>query len=393
MTLNNRVVLVTGGKRIGQVVARELAARGADVAVSYRGSKEEADATVAEVGGMGRAGHRRSRPTWPGGATARRWSTAVVAELGRLDVLVNMASIYGATDVRRDDRAGLAAQHRREPALRLPLRARLPSPHMRRAGGGRIVNFADWLARSGRPAYKGFVAYYTAKAGVIALTEALALELAPRPGARQRHRARPDPAAAGHDGGGAGRGGPRHPGRPVGRGTGRSRTRSALSSSRTSSRAKPSAWMADATSSRRATVSHHATRRARTRSSPAAAAASAAASPLRYAQEGANVAINYAGSARRGARRRWPRSGRCGVRGVILPADVSRVVPRCRQLIADAAAALGPLDILVNNAGDREARAVLGRHRGRLRQGHRRQPEGRLLRHAGHGPPPAGHAA
>ena len=43
MTLTNRVVLITGGKRIGQVVARELAARGADIAVSYRGSKEEAD--------------------------------------------------------------------------------------------------------------------------------------------------------------------------------------------------------------------------------------------------------------------------------------------------------------------------------------------------------------
>ena len=46
--------------------------------------------------------------------------------------------------------------------------------------GGRIVNFADWLAASGRPAYKDFVAYYVAKAGVKALTEALALELAPK---------------------------------------------------------------------------------------------------------------------------------------------------------------------------------------------------------------------
>jgi 3-oxoacyl-[acyl-carrier protein] reductase len=51
-------------------------------------------------------------------------------------------------------------------------------PHMRRQGGGRVINFADWIAHSGRPAYPGFVAYYTAKAGVIALTEALALELA-----------------------------------------------------------------------------------------------------------------------------------------------------------------------------------------------------------------------
>jgi NAD(P)-dependent dehydrogenase (short-subunit alcohol dehydrogenase family) len=50
---------------------------------------------------------------------------------------------------------------------------------MRRRGGGRIVNFSDWLSRSGRPRYRGFLPYYVAKAGVIALTEALALELAP----------------------------------------------------------------------------------------------------------------------------------------------------------------------------------------------------------------------
>ena len=49
---------------------------------------------------------------------------------------------------------------------------------MRRQGGGRIINFSDWLARSGRPRYKGFLPYYVAKGGVIALTEALAMELA-----------------------------------------------------------------------------------------------------------------------------------------------------------------------------------------------------------------------
>ncbi len=51
-------------------------------------------------------------------------------------------------------------------------------PHMRRHGGGRIVNFTDWVAVSGRPRYKGFLPYYVAKRGVIGLTEALALELA-----------------------------------------------------------------------------------------------------------------------------------------------------------------------------------------------------------------------
>ncbi len=52
-------------------------------------------------------------------------------------------------------------------------------PHMRRQGGGRIVNFSDWVAASSRPRYLGFVPYYVAKAGVKALSEALALELAP----------------------------------------------------------------------------------------------------------------------------------------------------------------------------------------------------------------------
>ena len=48
---------------------------------------------------------------------------------------------------------------------------------MRRLGG-RIINFADWVAASGRPRYVGYLPYFVAKQGVIALTEALALELA-----------------------------------------------------------------------------------------------------------------------------------------------------------------------------------------------------------------------
>src|SRR5262249_24494740 len=54
--------------------------------------------------------------------------------------------------------------------------SRAAVPHMRRQGGGRIINFSDWLAKSGRPRYRGYLPYYVAKAGVIGLTEALALE-------------------------------------------------------------------------------------------------------------------------------------------------------------------------------------------------------------------------
>ena len=50
---------------------------------------------------------------------------------------------------------------------------------MRRAGGGRIVNISDWLPASSRPQYTGYTPYYASKAAVKALTESLALELAP----------------------------------------------------------------------------------------------------------------------------------------------------------------------------------------------------------------------
>jgi NAD(P)-dependent dehydrogenase (short-subunit alcohol dehydrogenase family) len=50
---------------------------------------------------------------------------------------------------------------------------------MRRQGRGRVINFADWVAASGRPRYTGYVPYYVAKAGVVGLTQVLALELAP----------------------------------------------------------------------------------------------------------------------------------------------------------------------------------------------------------------------
>jgi NAD(P)-dependent dehydrogenase (short-subunit alcohol dehydrogenase family) len=51
-------------------------------------------------------------------------------------------------------------------------------PHLRRAGGGHVVLFSDWVAASGRPRYRGYLPYYVAKRGVLALGEALGLELA-----------------------------------------------------------------------------------------------------------------------------------------------------------------------------------------------------------------------
>jgi len=176
MDLNNRVVIITGGKRIGRVVAQQLAERGADLVLSYRGSKSEAEATVADV-----QARRRQAVAVAADVSKAADCAALVAAadtaFGRVDALVNMASVYGSKPF--DELT--EADFDRDLAINLKsafLCSQSAIPVMKRTGGGRIVNFADWLARSGRPTYLGFTSYYVAKAGVIALTEALALELA-----------------------------------------------------------------------------------------------------------------------------------------------------------------------------------------------------------------------
>ena len=176
MTLTNKTVLITGGKRIGAVVAAELARRGMDVALSYQRSKDEAEATAQTVRDAGRRAvvlqANLSR-----GEDCATLVNAAAAALGRLDVLINMASVYRSHALADIDEA------RWDESLDVDLKAaylcaRAAIPHMRAAGGGRIVNFSDWVAASGRPRYPGYLPYYVAKRAIMGLTEALALELA-----------------------------------------------------------------------------------------------------------------------------------------------------------------------------------------------------------------------
>ena len=176
MDLKDKLALITGGKRIGAVVAAALAARGADVAMSYSRSRAEAEEVVDRVRAAGRRGVAIQADLSQPDAGAELVD-AVVERLGGLDILVNMASVY----VRKpfDDLRAADWDAQLNVDLRAAfLCARAAAVHMRRRGGGRIVNFSDWTAKSGRPRYRGFLPYYVAKAGVIALTEALALELA-----------------------------------------------------------------------------------------------------------------------------------------------------------------------------------------------------------------------
>lgn len=174
--LIGKTALITGGKRIGAVVAQELATRGMDVALSYNRARVEAERTAEAV----RSAGRRAEVIHADLSRAAECAAlvdAAAAALGRLDVLVNMASVYRSTPLDDLDEAHWDA------ALAVDVKAaflcaRAAVPHLRRAGGGRIINFSDWIAASGRPRYKGYLPYYVAKRAVIGLTEALALELA-----------------------------------------------------------------------------------------------------------------------------------------------------------------------------------------------------------------------
>jgi len=177
MTISRGAALITGGKRIGAAVARALGAAGYDVALSYNTSRAEAEAAAADITAAGRRAHIASANLGSPDDCAALVNGAADA-FGRLDVLINMASVYAAVPF---DEMSLDAWNK---VIDIDLRAsflcaRAAVPHMRKNGGGHIVNFGDWIAASGRPRYPGFVAYYVAKKGVIALTEALALELAP----------------------------------------------------------------------------------------------------------------------------------------------------------------------------------------------------------------------
>ncbi len=175
MELKDRIVLVTGGaKRVGRSIALALAKRGAHVVITYRSSQSEAEQVTQEILSMG-------RKTLAIKADAMRAAdvTAAVQQViktfGRLDVLVNNAAAFPKTP--------WAALNEKvwdetlDANLKGPfLFAKAAGDQMKAQRSGKIINLADW---AGERPYKNYLPYCVSKAGVIALTKALALELAP----------------------------------------------------------------------------------------------------------------------------------------------------------------------------------------------------------------------
>jgi 3-oxoacyl-[acyl-carrier protein] reductase len=173
MKLTGKAALVTGGGRgIGRAIALALAAEGADVAVLGR-TQSEIEAVAAEIQTLGRRAAAEVCDVTDRAAVERAIASAV-EQLGRLDILVNNAG--GGTERTRigDDDPDHWVQ-----AIEVNLHGtyfctRAALPHLKTAGGGKIINVGSGMGHQPR---KGNSSYNAAKAGVWMLTRCLAMEL------------------------------------------------------------------------------------------------------------------------------------------------------------------------------------------------------------------------
>lgn len=169
------VVLVTGAaRRIGACIARTLHAAGCDLALHYRGSKDDMDALSSELEAARAGSVLRLQADLAEFDRLPELVARTVGRFGRLDGLVNNASgfyptpVGVATPAQWDD---LFASNARAPFFL----AQAAAPHLR-ASGGAIVNLVDIYAQRPMP---GHTIYCMAKAALLMATKSLALELGP----------------------------------------------------------------------------------------------------------------------------------------------------------------------------------------------------------------------
>ena len=173
--LENKIALVTGAARgIGQAIALQLAADGADLALCDVKAEWLAD-TLAKVNALGRRAESYAMDVANGAAVGEAVAK-VLADFGRIDVLVNNAGIT------RDNLLMRMSEEDWDAVLDINLKGAflvtkaVVKPMMKQRSGA-IVNIASVVGIMGNP---GQANYTASKAGLIALTKTTAKELGSR---------------------------------------------------------------------------------------------------------------------------------------------------------------------------------------------------------------------
>jgi pteridine reductase len=174
--MQGKVVLVTGGaKRVGAAICRRLHAAGAQLAVHYLSSEQEAQALQKELNKLRPKSAAAFQADLLDLHALPQLVHKVIKTFGQLDALVNNASSFYATplaDINEQQWHDLLGTNLKAPLFL----AQAAAAELRRRHGC-IVNIADIHAE--RPMH-GYLLYSVAKSGLVALTRGLAQEMAPQ---------------------------------------------------------------------------------------------------------------------------------------------------------------------------------------------------------------------
>ena len=171
----DKTAIVTGaGSGIGKAIALELASRGCDVAVCGR-RLEPVQATAAEISAMGRRAYAASADV-SNGESVTTFVAEVLKAFGHVDILVNNAGLT------RDNLLIRMSEEEWDAVLGTNLKgaflfSKAVARPMMKQRSGAIVNISSVVGLIGNP---GQCNYAASKAGLIALTQSMAKELASR---------------------------------------------------------------------------------------------------------------------------------------------------------------------------------------------------------------------
>ncbi len=178
MNPKGKVALVTGGAhRVGKAITLMLAQAGAHVVVNYNAAADAAQATVQEIQALGVEGLAIQCDV-SDRAAVQAMTATIQQQFGGVDIIVNSASHFGKTPFPTTDPAVFEMWHQ---VTRILIDGTFYVcnalvPTMQARGGGAIVNIVDLSAWSPWP---NFMAHSVGKAGLLAMTRQLALELGP----------------------------------------------------------------------------------------------------------------------------------------------------------------------------------------------------------------------